>query len=506
MEEQIPHLLAIAILTLAAVTMGLVMVRLKQPPLVGYILAGVTLGPTVLGFVPRAEAVPLLAELGVLFLLFLVGMEISLKAFIADLRPAVLTVAGQLAIALGAMALAGGYLGWSLQQSILLAFIVTLSSTAVALKILEDIGELRTELGRIVVAIMIAQDIALVPMLIMAESWSEGVVFAPMTLVILAASIGGLALFIGVLGPRGKLHFPFQSQILGRVELVTLTALAVCCSAATVSGVLGFSPAYGAFLAGLFIGKTTLRSEAINAMEPIQGVLMVLFFVAIGLLLDGEFIVDNLGLVVGFVLGVLVVKSLANIIILRLVGLSWTDAFQAGLIIGQLGEFSFVLAAVGVAASVLDPVGYKLSISVIVLSLLLSPLWLSTIRRVHDASKTGVESLKLALAHAYSGEVGELTRVQAAMARGLRVTRRLVGHPELVQAYAKHVIEVRRTRGGFKADDTRAGIAVTTVSTRTVVVTAATAAEPAAPAPEQQSTSSFDEERRLAEQQRRQEG
>lgn len=456
MDEQLPHLLAIAILTLAAVTMGLVMVRLKQPPMVGYILAGVTLGPTVLGFVPKAEAVPLLAELGVLFLLFLVGMEISLKAFLTDLRPAVLAVVGQLVLAIGAMAGAGAFLGWTIQQSLLLAFVVTLSSTAVALKILEDIGELRTQLGRIVVAIMIAQDIALVPMLIMTESWTSGVLFAPKTFVILALAVAGLALFIGLLGPRGKLHFPFQSHILGRIELVTLTALAVCCSAATLSGVLGFSPAYGAFLAGLAVGKTTLRTEAINAMEPIQGVLMVLFFVAIGLLLDGEFIAQNLGLVTAFVLAVLVVKSLANIIILRLVGLSWTDAYQAGLIIGQIGEFSFVLAGVGLANQVLDPIGYKLSISVIVLSLLLSPLWLSTIRRVHDASQTGIESLKLALVHAYSGEAGELTRVQATLARGLKVTKRAIGHPALVQAYALRAIEARRARAEARRVEAKA--------------------------------------------------
>lgn len=453
MAEQLPHLLAIAILTLAAVTMGLVMVRLKQPPMVGYILAGITLGPTVFGFVPRAEAVPLLAELGVLFLLFLVGMEISLKAFIADLRPAVLAVGGQLVLAVAAMAGAGALLGWSPQQSLLLAFVVTMSSTAVALKILEDIGELRTELGRMVVATMIAQDIALVPMLIMAESWSAGLVFEPKTLVILALAVGGLVLFIAVLGPRGKLHFPFQESILGRVELVTLTALAVCCTAATFSGVLGFSPAYGAFLAGLFIGKTTLRTQAINAMEPIQGVLMVLFFVAIGLLFDGQFIAENLLLVTAFVVAVLVLKSAANIVILRLVGLSWTDAYQAGLIIGQLGEFSFVLAGVGLANQVLDPAGYKLAISVIVLSLLVSPLWLSTIRRVHDASQTGIESLKLALVHAYSGEVGELTRAQAAMARGLEVTRRVVGHPTLLQAYAKRATEARRVRAELRRAD-----------------------------------------------------
>ncbi len=446
MEEQIPHLLAIAILTLAAVTMGMVMVRLKQPPLVGYILAGVVLGPAVLGFVPRVEAVPLVAEIGVVFLLFLVGMEISLKAFIADLKPAALTVLGQLLLAIGTMLIFASVLDWTMQQALLLAFVVTMSSTAVALKILEDIGELRSELGRIVVAVMIAQDIAIVPMLILANSWGSGISFEPSTLVTVVLAVGGLAVFIGVLGPRGKLHFPGEVHIMGRVEMVTLTALAVCCSAATLSGVLGFSPAYGAFLAGLLVGKTTLRTEAIDAMEPIQGVLMVLFFVAIGLLLDVDFILSNLVLVGLFVVGVLIVKSLANIAILRLVGCSWTDAYQAGLIIGQIGEFSFVLAAVGLANGVLDAAGYKLAISVIVLSLLLSPIWMSAVKRVHGASKMGMESLRLALVFAYSDEVDDVSRAQAAMVRGFKFSKRVVGHPQLLQRYASRMAEARRQR------------------------------------------------------------
>jgi len=259
-------------------------------------------------------------------------------------------------------------------------------------------------------------------------------------------AVGGLAVFIGVLGPRGKLHFPGEVHIMGRVEMVTLTALAVCCSAATLSGVLGFSPAYGAFLAGLLVGKTTLRTEAIDAMEPIQGVLMVLFFVAIGLLLDVDFILSNLVLVGLFVVGVLIVKSLANIAILRLVGCSWTDAYQAGLIIGQIGEFSFVLAAVGLANGVLDAAGYKLAISVIVLSLLLSPIWMSAVKRVHGASKMGMESLRLALVFAYSDEVDDVSRAQAAMVRGFKFSKRVVGHPQLLQRYASRMAEARRQR------------------------------------------------------------
>lgn len=397
MEEQLPFLLLIAIVTLAAVTSGIVMVWLKQPPMVGYILAGLVLGPAGIGFMPRVDAVPLIAEFGVLFLLFVIGMEISLKAFIADIRPAVLTVAGQLGIALAAMMVFGTVLGWRFEQVLLLAFVVTMSSTAVALKLLDDIGELRSELGRIVVAVMIAQDIAIVPMLIIANAFEAGGAIELSTIVTVALAIGMLVLFIAVVGPRGKLHFPWQSRILDRVEMVTLVALLVCSTTAVITGVAGMSPAYGAFLAGLIIGKTTLRAQAIEAMEPIQGVLLVLFFVAIGLLLDVQFIIENLGLVTVFVIGALVLKSVANILILRLVGLPWTTAYQAGLIMGQIGEFSFVLAAVGLANGVLDPVGYKLAISVIVLSLLFSPLWTQAVKHAHDTTDGRIGGLKMAL-------------------------------------------------------------------------------------------------------------
>ncbi len=396
MEDQLPFLLLIAIVTLAAVISGLVMVWLKQPPMVGYILAGLVLGPAGVGFMPHVDAVPLIAEFGVLFLLFFIGMEISLKAFIANLRPAGLTVIGQLVVALMAMMLFGALLDWRFEQVVLLAFVVTMSSTAVALKLLDDIGELRSDLGRIVVAVMIAQDIAIVPMLIIANAFQTGGTVEPGTFVTVVLAIGLLVLFIAVVGPRGKLQFPGQDRILGRVEMVTLVALLVCSTMAVITGVAGMSPAYGAFLAGLIIGKTTLRSQAIHAMEPIQGVLMVLFFVAIGLLLDVNFILQNLVLVSAFVLSTLILKSIANIAILYFVGIPWNTAYQAGLITGQIGEFSFVLAAVGLANGVLDPVGYKLAISVIVLSLLFSPLWTRAVKQAHDATEQRIGNLKVA--------------------------------------------------------------------------------------------------------------
>ncbi len=415
MEAQLPALLAIAIMTLVAVSSGLVMVWLKQPPMVGYILAGVVLGPTVLGFIPRVDGIPLLAEFGVLFLLFVVGMEISLRAFLVDIRPAALTVLLQLTVALISIAAFGAMVSWPIEQIVLLTFVVTMSSTAVALKILHDLDELRTELGRIVVAVMIAQDIAIVPMLIVVHALGSGGSLELSTLWTVVFAIGALALFIGLVGPRGKFHFPWQEQILGRVELVTLTAIAVCCTSAVMTGLIGLTPAYGAFLAGLVIGKSTLRSEAIHAMRPIEGALMVVFFVAMGLLLDVGFIGENLLLVVTWVFLALLLKSFVNIMILKFVGLKWTDAYQAGLIMGQIGEFSFVLAAAGLANQVLDPTGYKLAISVIVLSLLLSPVWVTLVRHVHDATESGIHGLRQALIYADDVDHRQLGRFHFTM-------------------------------------------------------------------------------------------
>ncbi len=392
-----PILLAIAILALSAVASGLVLTALRQPPLVGYILAGVVLGPSGFGFLPQIDEVPLVAHFGVLFLLFVIGMEVSLRSFIADLKPALVLTLATLVIAFAAMMAFGAVLGWRVEQALLLTFVVSTSSTAVVLKVLEDLGQSRSHLGRIVIATAIAQDIAIVPMLIIANAFRADGTLEISTLVTVAVAIGGLVLLIAVLGPRGKIAFPFQERILGHVEIVTLVALLLCCTAAVLSGIAGMSAAYGAFVAGLFMGRTTLRAEAIAAMQPIQSVLMVMFFVTIGLMLDVNFIFSNALLVGVFVLAALIGKSAINVIVLRLVGLPSTTAFQAGLILGQIGEFAFVLAAIGLSNHILDPVGYKLAISVIVLSLLFSPMWTYAVQRVQERTQGGIKSLRMAL-------------------------------------------------------------------------------------------------------------
>ena len=405
MDQNIHELTGIAVIAFGSILMGLLLVRFRQPPIVGYIIAGVILGPAGLGFVSGSSSIRLLAELGVLMLLFLIGMEISVRAFLVDLRPALLTVLGQVGISAVVASGLAFFFNWNLQQLMLFSFVIALSSTAVALKVLEDIGELRTDIGRIVVAVMIAQDIVVVPVLILARGLGgDGVISSLEILKVIVAMIG-LGFLVAVLGRRGKFRVPFSDLISERVELTTLAALALCFSFATVTGLLGLSPIYGAFIAGLIIANTNLRSEAIQAMHPIQSLLIMVFFVSVGLLLDINFIWNNIGLVLFAIANVMLIKTVVNVLLLRLVGQSPTNAFTAGLLMAQVGEFSFVIAAVGFSNGVLDFNAYRLAIAIIALSLLLSPLWIVSIKRVQAVAAIGIDNFRQSLTLAYTEEM-----------------------------------------------------------------------------------------------------
>ena len=241
-------LVEIAFVIVMAMTSGLLMMRLRQPPMVGFILAGVVLGPTGLGVIGDTANVSALAEMGVLMLLFFIGMELSLKAFVQTLKPALKIALGQL---LAAMAISFGLKAVSsatLAEAIILGFIIAVSSTVVAMKMLEDIGELRTDVGRITVGVLIAQDIAVVPMLILATALGgEGEIAWLGILVKIALAVAVLAGLLWYLGRRPKLRWTFAPAVENNVEILALGSIAFCFGAASLSGIAGLSPAYGAW-------------------------------------------------------------------------------------------------------------------------------------------------------------------------------------------------------------------------------------------------------------------
>ncbi len=414
-------LIEIGLVAMTALVWGLLLQRLRQPPIVGYIFAGVCLGPSILGLIDNRDAINVFAELGVLLLLFTIGMELSLRGFKRVYRVALIGAGSQIFLSVGIMLLLSRLFGWSTEAAVLGGFVVAISSTAVAMKILQDIGELRSDVGRTAVGVLIAQDLAVIPMLLVIESMARSASFDLAGVAKTVVAIGLLAAMIAYLTRRERVRIPFAEQLGDNIELAALSALAFCFGAALLSGLLGLSPAYGAFLAGLWIGNSNARPGVLRATMPIQSVLLMAFFLSIGLLLDLGYIWANLGQVIVLLIIVTLFKTAMNVLVLRMAGEPWPRAWLAGVVIGQIGEFSFVLAAAGIAAGVISADDNRMLVSVIALSLMISPFWLVTARRMERVQWHRVLSLRQLLRALYGRET---RAVVAASNRAVAETRK----------------------------------------------------------------------------------
>jgi len=232
-------LIAISIIGLAALLCGMVMTWLRQPAIVGYILAGVILGPSVLGLVAERENIRLLAEIGVLLLLFLIGMELSLKSFLRVWKVALGCMLLQLVGALGFNFLLAYALGWNPVAAMVGGFVMALSSTAVAIKILEDIGELDSDSGRLTVAVLIAQDLAVVPMLLIISNLGGDTPFGWSGAAQVGFAVVFLVGFLAALAKYGTVRLPFIERIAGHADLRALFTSGETPSMAKVAAAAG---------------------------------------------------------------------------------------------------------------------------------------------------------------------------------------------------------------------------------------------------------------------------
>jgi len=402
------HLTGITIVVLAAMICGMTLTALRQPPIVGYIFAGIILGPSGLELVKDREQVTVLAELGVLMLLYFVGMELSLRSFRRMWRLAVLTTLTQIVVSTGAMLLLMKLLDWPVEQAVLFGFVIALSSTAVAIRMLEDIGELRTRAGRITVGVLIAQDLAVAPMLLIVGSMSGGAM-SYWLLVKVLASVAILTAAIVTLSRRRKINLFFSSLLTTKPDLAPLMALCLCFGFAAASGLVGLSPPFGAFIAGLLVGSSAQRQNVYEMAKPIESILMMAFFLSIGLLIDLPFLWENIWVVVLLWFFIVVFKTALNTSVLHMMGERWHVAFLSSAVLAQIGEFSFVLGGAAMDHWIIGTDIHRLIVAVTVLSLISSPLYLATARRVQHGAVHQIDSMKDALQYVYAKEL-ELTR------------------------------------------------------------------------------------------------
>lgn len=390
--HHLDKLTALAMVTLAALFCGLLLIRLRQPAVVGYIIAGIVLGPTGFKLVENTDTVQLLAELGVIMLLFLIGMELNIRSFKPVMKTALSAAVLQIITSFAVFWVVGQYLDWTIERITVFAFATALSSTAVSIKILEETNDLKTSVGRTTVSVLVAQDLAVIPMLLIIGSFAQTGIgtsgFGPEIAIAikLGVSVGLLVIIAYFLARKDRISLPLSHWIVSRPEIVPLAAMAFCFAWATLSGIMGLSTAYGAFLAGLIIGNSNVRADLHTAAEPIQAILLMVFFLSIGLLIDINYILLHWEQVLIVLTIVTLLKTTVNVAILHWLGKPWQGAFHSGVVMSQIGEFSFVIVAAGLAAGAITPDGYRLMIAVIALSLLTSPMWLAIARKLHDAA------------------------------------------------------------------------------------------------------------------------
>ena len=381
--ENIDLLLDLALAMGAAILGGFAAHLLKQPAILGYLLAGLVIGPYTIGPVASVERVQTLANFGVALLMFALGTEFSLGALGKVRRVAVGGGIAQILLSILLGTALGLVLGFPLTASIFLGGIIAISSSIFILKILLSHDEVESIWGRITIGIGIVQDISMLALIVILPSLGEGVGLELVWSAGLAVLRGALVLVVAyVVGTRIVPSILARVARMGSRELFLLTIVAIAAGAAVLGQLVGISFALGAFVGGLITSESEFSHKVLDEIIPLREVFATLFFVSVGMLMDPTFLWEHMGQV-ALMVGVIVLGKFAITYgAVRVLGYKGEAPLRTGLLIAQIGEFSFVLASVGLEHGTIDITLYKLVLSSAIVSLVINPLLVSNASRL----------------------------------------------------------------------------------------------------------------------------
>ena len=356
--------------------------RLAMPAILGYLLVGALVGPNALGFVPDTEDQRHLAEFGVVFLMFSVGLEFSLPQLTAMRRIVFGLGAAQVAIVI-ALGVAGAMAaGQSWRAGLVLGGVVAMSSTAIISKMLSERMELHSGHGRQIMGVLLFQDLAVIPLLVLIPALAlsgEQIAGAIGIALAKAAVVLAVVLFLGQRAMRTVFNIVARQK---SSELFVLLVLLVTLGLAWITEMAGLSLALGAFLAGMLISETEYRYQVEDYIKPFRDVLLGLFFVTIGMLLDMRVVMANLVAVLSIFIVLLAVKFGVIFALARLFGNDKPVALRAALALAPAGEFGFVLLALAQRYQALESATLQVVLAAALLSMLLSPLIVANMERI----------------------------------------------------------------------------------------------------------------------------
>lgn len=377
MDPALPMVVLFALIILG---LGLLMKLLKQPSIVAYIIAGIVMGPHLLGLVTDQALISRLGEFGVVMLLFFIGMEVVPEKLISSWRISLLGTFFQILLSIGLMAIVGYYFLWPLSRILLIGFVISLSSTAVVLNLFTQTKELETKTGQTVLGILLTQDLAIIGMIISLSFFSPEPISSSQVIIQLVggALMIALASYIVI---KKQINLPWAKWVKDDHELQVFAALVACFGLALITSLFSLSTALGAFLGGMLIGRAKETQWVHHSLESFRVVFVALFFVSLGLMVDVDFIQLNIVTITLVVTSILISNLFINAFILKTMKQTWRESLYAGSVLSPIGEFSFILAAIGFQINAISEYGYNLIIAVIVISLLLSPLIIGFARK-----------------------------------------------------------------------------------------------------------------------------
>ena len=376
------------ICTIFGLSLGILLVchRLRVPSIVGFLLTGLIAGPHGLALIQGGGEVEILAEVGVILLLFTIGIEFSLKNLLQIKRSVLVGGSLQVGLTLIAAFVIARHFGKSTNQSIFVGCLAAVSSTAIVMKLLQERDETRTPHGRTALAILIFQDIAIVPMILITPILAEQSSDMSKTLILLLAK--GVAMIVVVFVGAKYVVPLILSQVLRTRsrEVFLLSVLAICLGVVWLTSRFGVSLALGAFLAGLIVSESESSHDALGHFTPFRDVFTSFFFVSVGMLLDLHVLFQRPLLIAAVTIGVLVAKSIIAGGVTWILGYPLRAAILTGFTLSQVGEFAFILSKTGIEHGLLSDGSYKLFLAVSVVTMAATPFIISGAPRVADGA------------------------------------------------------------------------------------------------------------------------
>lgn len=356
--------------------------RFKLPGILGFILTGIIAGPHGLGWIDEVDQVEALAEIGVILLLFVIGMEFSLKKLASLGRTVFIGGSLQVGLTIAAVTWVLGWGGMRTESAIFIGFLVALSSTAIVLRVLQEKGKMDASHGRTSTAILIYQDIIVVPMMLVTPMLAGKSAHIGTDLLWL---LGKMVMLLVAVFISGRYVVP---RLLAAVtkqkgnELFIITIVVICFSAAFATQALGLSLALGAFFAGLIISETDHAYHATGIVLPFHELFMSFFFVSIGMLVDMHQFMEAPFLIIGLTIALILLKVITTTLAVWVLRYPLQTALHTGLALFQLGEFGFILAIPGMEMDLLSPEHYQIFLSVSILSMGATPFLLEYADRI----------------------------------------------------------------------------------------------------------------------------